>query len=890
LPLTAGSRLGPYEILSPLGVGGMGEVYRARDTRLERTVAVKVLPQHLSASADLRERFEREAKAISKINHPHICTLYDVNREGETEYLVMELLEGETLAARLTKGALPLEQALRYGIEIADALNMAHRQGVVHRDLKPANVMLTRSGVKLLDFGLAKALELGPTESFTSVPTMADVTREGLMLGTLPYMAPEQLEGKKTDSRADIFALGATLYEMATGKKAFEGPSQASLISAILRDEPRPISLVRPMPSSALDHIVRACLVKDPDDRFQSAHDVKLQLQWIAEGGSAVGVPAPTAARRGSRELLAWAAAAAATLAALALLLLARPREPLRRVQASIPPPEKSSFVFDGGMALSPDGRRLAFLATTAEGKKLLWVRPLNGTAAQPLAGTDGAGHPFWSPDSRFLGFFAGGKLKKIDASGGPPQVLCDGPEGRGGTWNREGVILFSPSSRDALLRVSSSGGAPAPATELDVSRRDFSHRFPFFLPDGRHFLYLAQAVGTGPRGGREVCIGSLDSKERRTLLSVNSNVVFAPSAPGAAGGHILFSHDRTLLAQSFDAKRLRLSGEAFPVAEQVQYFGNLGLGAFTASDNGILAYQAGDAGAISQLVWLDRAGKQLEVLGPPADYLRTRISRDGRRAAIDVRDAQTGQADIWIYDFARRFSTRFTFETADNVFPIWSGDDSRIVFESNRKGSDDLYQKVSSGGNDEEFLAQESRLLVPTDFSSDGRFVAYNLIDARTKRGWDLGIYSVADKKTSLFLSTSANEANGRFSPDARWLAYASDESGRYEVYVQPFPGRGGRSQISTAGGGQPVWNRNGKEIFYASADNKLMAVDVKTDSGFEASAPKALFDVRLKNATGWRYDISPDGQRFLANQVIGEVKPNPITLMLNWAAEVKK
>jgi eukaryotic-like serine/threonine-protein kinase len=893
LPLSPGSRLGPYEILSPLGVGGMGEVYRARDTRLERTVAVKVLAQHLSSSADLRERFEREAKAISQINHPHICTLYDVNREGETEYLVMELLEGETLSARLTKGALPLEQALRYGIEIADALNMAHRQGIVHRDLKPANVMLTKSGVKLLDFGLAKALELGPTESFTSVPTVADVTREGTMLGTLPYMAPEQLEGKKTDSRADIFALGATLYEMATGKKAFEGSSQASLISAILRDEPSPISLVRPMPSSALDHIVRACLAKEPDDRVQTAHDVKLQLQWIAEGGSAVGLPAPVVVRRRSRERLAWAAAAAATLAALtlALLLLARPREALRLVQASIPSPEKSSFVFDGGMSLSPDGRRLAFLAMTAEGKKLLWVRPLNGTAAQPLAGTDGASYPFWSPDSRFLGFFAGGKLKKIDASGGPSQVLCDGPEARGGTWNREGVILFSPSSRDALLRVSSSGGAPAPATELDVSKRDFSHRFPFFLPDGRHFLYLAQAVGTGPSGGREVCIGSLDSKERRTLLRVNSNVVFAPAAPGAASGHILFSHERTLLAQSFDAKRLRLSGEAFPVGEQVQYFGNLGLGVFTASDNGILAYQAGDAGAISQLVWLDRAGKQLEALGPPADYLRPRISRDGRRVAIDIRDQQTGRPDIWIYDFARRFSTRFTFEPADNIFPIWSGDDSRIVFESNRKGSDDLYQKASSGtGNDEEFLVQEGRLLVPTDWSSDGRFVAYNLIDSKTKRGWDLGFYSVADKKTSLFLSTSANEANGRFSPDARWLAYASDESGRYEVYVQPFPGRGGRSQISTAGGGQPVWNRNGKEIFYASADNKLMAVDVKTDSGFEASAPKALFDVRLKNATGWRYDISPDGQRFLANQVIGEVKPNPITLMLNWAAETKK
>src|SRR5438132_949235 len=543
MTLSAGTKLGRYEILAPVGAGGMGEVYRARDSRLERTVAIKVLPQDLSSPAELRERFEREARTISQISHPHICALYDVNREGETEYLVMEFLDGGTLAARLTKGALPLEQALRYGIEIADALDMARRQGIVHRDLKPGNVMLTKSGVKLLDFGLAKALEPeGPVESFTSVPTAGDVTREGTILGTFPYMAPEQLEGRKADPRTDIFALGATLYEMVTGKKAFEGPSRASVISAILRDEPKSISQVQPMTPPELDRVVKTCLAKDPDDRWQTAHDVKLQLEWIAEGGSAVGLPAPVVARRRSRERLAWAAAAAATLAALALalLLLARPRQALRMVQSSVLPPEKSAFVFDEGpMALSPDGRRLAFIAPTAEGKNLLWVRPLNGMAAQPLAGTDGPSYPFWSPDSRFLGFFAGGKLKKIDASGGPPQVLCDAQTGRGGTWNREGVILFSPSMRDALQRVSSEGGTPAPATELDASKRDYSHRFPVFLPDGRHFLYLIQAVQTGQGEGQEVCVGSLESKERRSLLRVSSNAVFAPAAPGAASGHI---------------------------------------------------------------------------------------------------------------------------------------------------------------------------------------------------------------------------------------------------------------------------------------------------------------------------------------------------------------
>ncbi len=892
MPLSPGSRLGPYEILSPLGAGGMGEVYRARDTRLERAVAIKVLPRHLSPSADLRERFEREAKTISRISHPHICALYDVNREGETEYLVMELLEGETLSARLERRALPLEQVLRYAVEIADALDFAHRQGIVHRDLKPANVMLTKFGAKLLDFGLAKVFKPGgPVESVTSVPTAVNVTREGTFLGTWPYMAPEQLEGREVDARTDIFAFGAVLYEMATGRTAFSGTTQASLVGAILHTEPPPISMVQPMTPPALDRVVKTCLSKDANDRFQTAHDLRLQLQWIAEGGSQAGVPASVVARRRSRERLAWAAAAAATLAALAVALLvpARPREALHRVQSSILPPEKSAFVFDGGpMALSPDGRRLAFLAPTAEGKNLLWVRPLNGMAAQPLADTDGAGYPFWSPDSRFLGFFAGGKLKKIDASGEPPQVLCDAQSGRGGTWNREGVILFSPSLRDALQRVSSAGGSPAPATELDASKQEYSHRFPFFLPDGRHFLYLAQAMRAGQIGGEEVCIGSLESKERRSLFRANSNPVFAPAAPGAASGHILFSRERTLLAQPFDARRLRLSGEAFAVGEQVQYFANFGFGVFTASDNGILAYQASGAGSITQVVWLDRSGKQLDVLGPPADYLRPRLSRDGRRVAIDVGDPQTGRFDIWIYDLARRVSTRFTFE-ADSVFPIWWPDDSRIVFQSNRKGQSALYQKVSSGTGNEEFLVQEGGLKVPTDLSSDGRFLAYHVIDNKTKT-WDLGLCSVAEKKTSVFLSTPAAEVNGRFSPDGRWIAYQSDESGTVEVYVQPFPGHGGKWQISKAGGTQPVWNRNGKEIFYVSADNKLMAVDVKADSGFEAGPPRALFEVHLKSVNGWKYDISPDGQRFLANVVIGEVRSNPITLVLNWAAETKK
>ncbi|HEY3122558.1 MAG TPA: protein kinase, partial [Thermoanaerobaculia bacterium] len=876
---------------------GMGEVYKARDTRLERTVAVKVLPSHMSASPETRQRFEREAKTISQLSHPRICALYDVGREGETEYLVMELLEGETLSARLVKGSLPLEQTLRYGIEIADALDKAHRQGIVHRDLKPGNVMLTKSGVKLLDFGLAKAVApVSSTSGLSVLPTQAgaSLTQEGTILGTFQYMAPEQLEGKEADVRTDIFAFGAVLYEMATGQKAFSGRSQASLIGAIMHTEPPPVSTVQPMTPPALDRVVKTCLAKDAEDRFQTAHDVKLQLQWIAEGGSLVGLPAPVAARRKSRERIAWLAAAVATLTALGLafLTLSRPREPARMVATSILPPEKTAFVFDGGpMALSPDGRRLAFVAPSSDGRNLLWVRPLNAVSAQPLAGTDGATYPFWSPDSRFLGFFAGTKLKKIDASGGPPQSLCDAPNGRGGTWNRGGAIVFSPSARDPLQRVSSAGGAAAPVTEFDSSKQEFSHRFPAFLPDGRHFLFLAQRVGAGDQNPPEICVGSLDSKERRLLVRASSNAIYAPPSEGAAQGHILFTRERTLLAQAFDAKRLRLTGEPFPVGEQVQYFGAFGFGVFSASENGSIAYQSGGSGGLSQLAWFDRAGKQIEVVGAPAEYVRLRLSHDGRRVALDINDPQTGRLDIWIYDLSRKVLTRLTFELANNIFPVWSPDDGRIVFSSSRKGLLGLYQKASSGtGTDEALFSQETSVKIPSDWSQDGRFLVYHAIDTRSKTGWDLWVFSVEEKKPFLFLSTPATDNMARFSPDGRWLAYQSDESGRTEVYVQSFPARGGKWQISTNGGAQPIWSRSGKELFYVAPDGKLLAVGVTAGaSGFEAGTPQALFETRMKSALGWRYDVSTDG-RFLINTVLGETRANPITLVQNWAAELKK
>jgi serine/threonine protein kinase len=894
--LSAGTRLGPYEILSPIGAGGMGEVYRARDTRLGREVAVKVLPSHMSSSPEVRQRFEREAKTISQLSHAHICALYDVGREGATEYLVMEYLEGETLLDRLAKGPLPLEQTLRYGTEIADALDKAHRQGIVHRDLKPGNVMLTKSGVKLLDFGLAKAMApAAPKSSLTALPTQANLTEAGTILGTFQYMAPEQLEGKEADARSDIFAFGSVLYEMATGRKAFSGASQASLIGAILHTEPQPISAVEPMTPPALERVVKTCLAKDPEDRFQTAHDAKLQLEWIAEGGSVIGLPATVAARRKSRELLAWIIAALATGAALALAvsLLRDRREPPRIVQSSILPPEKSLFFYeDGPMAVSPDGTRLAFIAANPEGKYILWIRPLSGMAAQPLAGTERASYPFWSPDSRFVGFFSGGKLKKIDSSGGPPQTLCDAQLARGGTWGTEGVILFTPSPREPISRVSSAGGGPVPVTALDLSRREFSHRFPYFLPDGRHFLFLSQAIPSGdPKEADVVYAGALDSKERKLLLRVRSNVLYVPPSRGAAQGHLLFARERTVVAQPFDPKSLSLSGEPVPVGEGVVYYTNFGFAVFTASHTGTLVYQSGGAGGVSELVWLDRSGKRLSTVGAPADYLRPRVSHDGRRIAVDIIDPTTGRSDVWTYDLARNVATRLTFGPTDNNYPIWSPDDLRIAFTSNRNGTGDLYEKPSSGtGDDKPVFLDPTSFKVISDWSQDGAFLAYHAISTMSRAGWDLWTFSLADKKPALFLSTPATESMPIFSPDGRWLVYVSDESGRYEVYVQPFPGRGGKWQISPEGGNQPVWGPDGRELFYMSLDNKLMAVDVRTASGFEAGTPRVLFETRLKGLLGRRYDISPDGTRFLVNSMIGEVKANPMTLVQNWAVELKK
>jgi serine/threonine protein kinase len=888
MTLPAGSRLGPYEILSAVGAGGMGEVYKARDTRLDRTVAVKLLPARLSENPAFRQRFEREAKTVSQLTHPHICTVHDVGNQDGVEYLVMEFLEGETLSDRIAKGPLPLDQVLRYGIQISDALDKAHRQGIVHRDLKPGNVMLTKSGLKLVDFGLAKFADPVPgsvVSHHSVMPTQIEMglTAQGMIVGTYQYMAPEQLEGGEADGRTDIFALGLLLYEMVTGKKAFTGKSPASLMAAILHKQPEAISSVQPMTPPALDRIVKTCLAKDPDDRFQTAHDVRLQLQWIVEGGSAVGLPAPIAARRKSREKLAWALVPVAALAAAAAtVLVVRLRsEPPRIVRSYLLPPEKSSFAFEfGPMALSPDGHRVAFVASSS-GNNMLWVQTLSGVSAQPLAGTDGASNPFWSPDSRFVGFFADRKLKKVEASGGPPQTLADASLGRGGSWNREGVILFVPNSRAVVHRVSASGGETSPVTKLDAGASEVSHRWPVFLPDGRRFLYLAQNnLGTGEKNG--IYAASLDGGERQLLFNANSNVAYTPP------GHLLFFRERTLLARPFDAKSLRFTEEAFPVAEDVQYFATWAQAVFAASDHGLLSYQTGVSGGWTQLTWLDRAGRPIGTVGDPGHLTTPRISNDRRRVAVRILDSQS-VGDIWIYDLERNTRARFTFDPADDFGPLWSVDDSRVVFSGARKSPGDLYQRDSGGTAKEEPLLSTNAFKMPLDWSPDGRVLLFQVDDPEKPTHMDLWTYSAADGKGTPFLQSAANETLGRFSPDGRWIAYVSNESGKEEVYVVPFPGPGGGWQISTAGGRAPIWTRGGREIVYQAPGDEIMAVDVSTAPTFQAGIPKALFKTHLRPPPGGQFDVTPDGERFLVNLRPVEQVSDPMTLVQNWAAGQK-
>ncbi len=907
MSLARGTLLGAYEVVALLGTGGMGEVYRARDPRLGREVAIKVLPAGVADDPDRLQRFEQEARAAAALNHPNILAVHDVGRHKGAPYIVSELLDGETLRARLQGGPLPVRKAVEYAVQIAHGLAAAHEKGIVHRDLKPENLFVTGDGrIKILDFGLAKLTETEPAVAGPSVlPTTSPRTLPGVVLGTLGYMAPEQLRGQRADHRADVFAFGAILYEMLSGERAFRGPTTADTISAILDKDPPDLPAAERHIPPALVRIVDRCLEKGPTGRFQTASDLAFALEGLSATSEQSDVSVSAAARpRRSRERLAWVVTASLFVAIVAALALGAPaylqRAPadVHAYRSTLPMPANavlSDPIAARRFAMSPDGRRLAFTAAGPDGRAMLWVRPLDGLTAEPLAGTEDALAPFWSPDSRYIGFFTGtvslptgytggGRLKKIGAAGDAPVTLCEfSGTPSGASWNRDDVILFSTiaSAEGGFRRVSASGGTPSVVTTPDEASEQREYFLPSFLPDGVHFLYSAYSLAT--RNLLGIYVASIDSGERKLLVPGGP----VPAAAGLtsakhAQSYLLWQRGATLMAQAFDLARLELLGEALPVAEQVQP------GAFTVSDAGILAYQAGSEEVLSELVWFDRSGTQIDVLGDRADYADLALSPDGTRASVSIRDPARRTRDIWLYDAPRGLRTRLTFDPSDDFVPIWSLDGSRIVFNSARAGRLDLYQKPSSGsGADEVFLAAGDFGKFPYGWSPDGRFFLYASAAGTPGTGNDLyALPLFGDRKPFAFLQTRFNEAWARFSPDGRWVAYRSDESGRGEVYVTSFPTSAGKWQISTGGGNLARWRRDGHEIFYLAPDNKLMAAQVNGQgSAFEVGPVRTLFQTRAKTVdTRYAYDVSADGQRFLVITPVEQTTSAPITLVVNW------
>ena len=889
MPLGPGARLGPYEVLAPLGAGGMGEVYRARDTRLDRTVALKVLAGHLAGDPELRQRFEREARVVSSLNHPHICALFDVGQQDGTDYLVMEHLEGETLADRLARGPLPLDQLLRYGIEMADALDKAHRQGIVHRDLKPGNVMVTKTGTKLLDFGLAKRLA-GTTSSAAEQPPAAilsaiataerPLTERGTVMGTFQYMAPEQLEGREADARTDIFALGSILYEMATGKRAFTGKSQASLIAAILSAEPPPLSLLQPLAPQAFERLVKVCLAKDPDDRLQTAHDVMQELKWIAEAGSAPAVSAPAGSGRRWREALAWILAAAA-LSGWAVTLLWPSRSPTgaaaypRRFEIR-PPPNATAALYPD---LTRDGRMLAFVATV-EGVSSIWVRPLDALEARPLPGTEDSEDFTLSADSQSIAFVLNGQLKRMPLVGGRPLTICSVQSGLGhGAWSQDGVVIFTNHSADdgRIYRVSASGGTPTPVTRLDGGAGEL-HQYPNFLPDGRHFVYLVRRTGQQS----ETRIGSLDSPAGERLFASDTQAVYAPP------GYILFGRGTSLLAQPFEMRTLKPRGEPLVVVDDVIRYPEWS--EFAAS-GGALVFRSGTEGR--RLTWYDRSGRELQTVGEEGQYYDPTLSPDGSRLAVASREFYPiAKGRILAFDLERRSSTTITPELGNYHNPVWSRDGRTILFAQGLPGqATELRRRSTSAGEVEEVILRSNAFIAPDDISPDGRSLLSTVREPGGKAELRLLPLDGGGAPRPLLRGTD-RVSQGRFSPDGHWLAYAADEPPLLAVYVERNPSTGERWQVAPAGS-QPQWRADGKELFYLARDGKLTAVAVEVSGkAFRAGEPKTLFQTPLSYTEYTRnsYVATADGQRFLLPNPVKGTGPGPFTLVLDWAADLGK
>lgn len=879
----------------------MGEVYRARDTRLDRTVAIKVLPAHLSSDPDLKQRLEREARAISALQHPNICTLHDIGTQAGTEFLVMEYLEGQTLAERLQRGSLPVDQVLKVGVEIAQALEKAHQHGITHRDLKPANIMLTKAGAKLMDFGLAKPkLSIAPQAAspFTpSTPTMtlasltsaaSPLTQKGSIVGTFQYMAPEVLHGAEADARSDLFSFGCVLYEMVTGQRAFEGRSQLSVLTAILEKEPAPVSVMRPLTPPLLDRIIRACLAKDPADRIQIAQDVALNLQWASDANAGATAKSQPQLNK------AWAAGfGALLLASIAVASLgyrwAQSSKVPVSVHSEIPPPDK--FLFDatgdvGGMpVLAPQGDKLAFVAHSGDAK-LLWVRSLSNDAAQPLDGTAGAAHPFWSPDGRYLGFFAAGKLMKIPAVGGPIATLADAPNPRGGTWSVNDIILFEGEYIDGLMKVSAQGGLAEPATVLDGTKHS-THRWPWFLPDGKHFLFLATNHTGGDPKQNGIYFGSLDNKDSHLIVN-------AESAAEYASGYLLYRANGALVAQQFDPQSGTVKGAAIPLLNNLRDDVGVWRSIFSVSQNGFLIYQTGSASsARSRLMWFNRAGQSTSTCEPEERGIASdvRLSPDNKKAAY------SGATAIQTCDLERNTRTRVTFDNQLLQQPSWSPDGRRLIFAipvGKGGGSVEVRSIAADGSGSETTLIpapENSRAISYPAWTPDGKYITY--LWGQGAAPVSLWILPVAGNKRPVAIveppTSHSNLLHYRVSPDGHWVAYGSDESGQEEVYVTRFPEGKGKWKVSENGGGTPAWSGNGSELFYQDLVNNFFVCPF-TLKGSEVAIgkPQRLFRVSTPGI-GLPFDVSLDGKRLLVNRSDEETQA-PLHLLTNWPAELKK
>jgi serine/threonine-protein kinase len=887
MTLAAGAHLGPHKIVSLIGAGGMGEVYKARDTKLGREVAIKVLPAAYVRDPEWVARFEREARMLAALNHPNIATIHGLEQSEDAHYLVMELVPGETLAERLRKGPLGIEQALRIGGQIAEALEAAHEKGVMHRDLKPANVKVTPEGrVKVLDFGLAKAYAAAGEHDINEAATLTALpTEEGRILGTPSYMSPEQARGKPVDKRTDIWAFGCVLYELLTGKRLFRGEGLTDTVAAVLEREPDWKELPPATPTKVRD-LLRRCLQKDSSRRLRDMGDARFEIE---EASAASAMAEPTGAVKGIRArwrgAVLWGVTslllAAVTGLAIWNLKPSPPPRPVSRTVITLSPGQQLAGLESGpAVAVSPDGTHLAYVARQG-GTQQLYLRTMDSLEAKPIPGTEGAVNPFFSPDSQWLGFFAGNKLKKLSVSGGAALNLVDALQPHGASWGSRGVIAFAPTSASFLQEVSDAGGTPQPLTRLE--KGETTHGWPEFLPGGKTVLFAAGASGVNWTNAR-VAVQSVGAGERRDLVQGGMHPRYAPS------GHLVYAQGGSLMAVPFDPQRLAVTGTAVPVVESVLQSASTGAAQYSLSATGSLVYVSGSVqSAQRRLVWVNRNGAEQPVAAPVRAYQTPRLSPDGRRVAVNIVEEET---QVWLYDLSRETLTRLTFEGNTNAYPVWTPDGKRIAFYSNKEGLTNIFWQLADGSGGLERLGTSQSPQVPRSWSPDGQLLAFHENSLTTKK--DIWVLRLSDRKAEPFLRTPFNEGGPVFSPDGHWLSYISDESGRPEIYVQPYPGPGGKWQISTEGGNEPSWNRNGRDLFYRSG-NKMMAVEVTTQPTFSAGKPKVLFEGQYlavqAGLTGTAYDVSPDGQRFL---MVKETEPSTsvtqINVVLNWFEDLKR